>query len=119
MHVYPESSMLVSVHASLGKMRWAAHVTTGKAALIAAATRPFDAVFADFACVADGMSGPQIARALRRCAPDALIYLLSDQPDPAQRMWARRCGARDVLLRDVPGLGTAAAWRDALACAIW
>jgi len=94
--------MLVSVHASLGKVAWAAHIARGKAALIAAATRPFDAIFVDFACVADGMSGPQIARALRRCTPNTPVYLLSCQPDPAQRMWARSCGARDVLSRDDP-----------------
>ena len=76
--------MLVSAHASLGKMRWAAHV--GKEAMIAAATLPLD-VFVDFACVADGMSEPQIARAPRPCVSDALIYLRSDQPDPAQRIW--------------------------------
>lgn len=106
MVVYPESSMLVSVHELPGKLSWAAHVTTGKAALSAAATRHFDAVFVDFACVADGMSGPQIARVLHRRDPDALIYLLSDKPDPAQGMWARSCGARDVLLRDVPAIVT-------------
>ncbi|MBW8831625.1 MAG: response regulator [Burkholderiales bacterium] len=115
MHIHPESSMLVSVHASLGKLGWAAHVTRGKAALIAAATRPFAAIFVDFACVADGMSGPQIARALRRCAPDSLVYLLSDQPDPAQRMWARSCGARDVLSRDDPRFEAATTRQDAVA----
>lgn len=100
----PAQALLATVYGSLGALDWGGMVSTGEAALALCARRRFSAVFADFAALRDGMSGPQLARRLRAAFPALPVFLLTERPDPMQRMWALRCGATALVLRDVDDL---------------
>lgn len=57
------------------------------------------AVFVDFGVLPDGLTGPRVARRLRREGFEGGVYLLTDCREPTQVQWSVSNGATDVILR--------------------
>src|SRR5947207_6388372 len=78
---------------------WATLVLTGHGAIALWEQHRHGTVFADFATLADGMSGVRLAREIRDRCKSTRIYVLSDRPRPDQLQWARSQGADAVIER--------------------
>lgn len=95
----PIKALLAARRPAAADKEWADAAASAADALALWRRQRHTYVFADFAPLACGTTGLQLARRMRAEDPDVLVFLLSGEVSPTQALWARSSGAFAVVPR--------------------
>jgi CheY-like chemotaxis protein len=98
------SVLLVTLKTSRRTMSWATTTATGQEAVTLWERHRYPTVFCDFGALSDGMTGPRLARTIRKRCSTTRIFLLSDSLSADQVQWGVANGATAVIRRTVAAI---------------
>jgi CheY-like chemotaxis protein len=98
------SVLLATVKTSRRTTSWATVAATGKEAVTLWERHRYPTVFCDFGALNDGITGPRLARTIRKRCGTTRVFLLSDSLSADQVQWGVANGATAVIRRTVAAI---------------